>query len=129
MIAFTLYDPGSGRVLGGGSAANEAAAKTQAIIGGVAVLLKESLGQDWMVVGGELVQRPRIDGFGKSVIAANGIDETSMAVPAGATVKIDGTGHVIDDGELVLASLSPGVWTVEIDHWPYLPYRGIVTCV
>jgi hypothetical protein len=126
-VRFVLYEEASGRIVQSGFCApfdlhHQGGVGLSRLDGVAADLTKE------YVVGGWVIPRPVLSGFDRTNIIAGGVDAARMNVPPGCLVKIDGVEHIVDDGEIVLASAAPGVWRIDIDHWPYMPFTAEITC-
>jgi hypothetical protein len=84
--------------------------------------------------GTAIVPRPVLR-FDRSEIVANGSDRAILALREPFRVTVEGAGFEVDDPDgdgvyaLVLVSTMPAVYTVEIDHWPFLPFRAEITAL
>lgn len=77
---------------------------------------------------GEVKQRlPLPATISKLTIAADDGDEAVISgLPDPVTVTVDGVEHEVTGGVLTITSPMPAVYHVEIDPWPYLPWRAEV---
>lgn len=74
----------------------------------------------------KLVRRPKIDGA-DAQIAADGRDVVHYRFPAGARVSIDGEVYDLSDGDLEFSTDEPGIYIIEFDQWPHVPFTAKVT--
>jgi hypothetical protein len=118
---FTQYDPDTGRILAVGWTATSVFEEMQLQPGTHYLAAESRLAVDY-VLDGQIVERPVLAGFDKTSIAADGIDEAIMVLPEPMTVIIDGVGHALS-GSVELSADMPATYVIEIDHFPYLPFR------
>jgi hypothetical protein len=115
-----VYDEGTGRIEFIVTCATHATAELQAGGGkGVLVTGDGDGGTLFYCPGGVLTPRPTL-AFGRTTIAADGVDVATLAIPGAFTVTIDGAEYEIED-VLEIASAMPATYRVEVDHFPYLP--------
>lgn len=77
---------------------------------------------------GVVTPRPTLEGFDKTSIAPDGLDTATMIVPPGCVANVNGEDYVVDDGVLEIGSTYFGLYVVKIDHWPFMPFKEVVTC-
>ena len=76
----------------------------------------------------KLMLRPTIQCPPLTNVAANDTDLFTISnLPRPCIVSIDGIPYEIDDGKFEFTTSMPGVYVIEIDHFPYLPFRAEVT--
>lgn len=74
-----------------------------------------------------VLPRPELSGFDRTAVAAGEV--LTMTAPEGCVVIVDGTPYPPQSGgTLAIRFDHPGVYVVEIDHFPFLPFRAEITC-
>ena len=82
---------------------------------------------------GEVAARPILPGFDKLAIAADDLDQATLALDVPFAARIDGQAFEVaePDGEgnyvLALTSPMPAVYRVRVSLWPYRDYVAEVT--
>jgi hypothetical protein len=61
----------------------------------------------------------------KTAITANGVDAITLSgLPSPCGVKIGGTEYNVTDGVLEWSTLMPAAYSIEIEAFPYLDWKG-----
>lgn len=126
MEFFIVYDPATGKIYSHGYCPpDQVAIQAQPPH---EVIVVEDGDTDFdlhYVVEGERAARPAFPvDFDKTEILADDTDVATMSgLPQPCVVKVDGEEYIVSDGVLEISSPMPATYVVEIDHWPYLPYR------
>lgn len=128
MKTFTIYDPATGEIervqtdRSGRMTVEDFAAAGEA-----AIETAGDPGAQW-VSGGVVTERPTLPGFDKTSIAADGTDTAKLTgLPIPCTVVVDGDPITVEDGELWISSTTAATYAVEVEAFPFLPYRAEVT--
>jgi hypothetical protein len=69
----------------------------------------DAIHDEYFFKDGDLVKRPVISSL------------SSLPVPC--VVKVDGKPVTVEDGALELEGGTPGVYRIEINQWPYMPFE------
>ena len=82
-------------------------------------------GNHHYVSDGVVTDRPLLPvSVSKTEIEADDVDVAMIeGLPQPCTVKVDGIDYVVEEGVLEIGSPMPATYTIEIDHWPYLPFK------
>ena len=76
----------------------------------------------------ELAQRPKNEPLSRGSITADDIDTYRISdLPIPCIVNVDDQPYEIDDGEFEFSTSMPGTYVIDINHWPYMPFRAEVT--
>lgn len=127
MIDYILYSP-LGEIVSYGQAPSVDMALHQ-VRQNTNISFTKFRGEQYMIVNDEHVLRPVFESFDKTTINADGVDVATMNVPIGCEISINGISHTNDDGTLELVAKYPGEYTIEINHWPYMPFKQVITCL
>jgi hypothetical protein len=79
------------------------------------------------VVDREAVPRPLLPAaVSRQRVAADGMETAIISIRGVKRCKfrIDGIEHETTDGMIEISSPMPATYIVEIDHWPFLPWRA-----
>lgn len=123
IVPFVGYDPDTGRIIQIG-VCPAGDLEMQAI--GMSVLQGTADLELDYVVNGEVVRRPDLPGFDKLTIQADDTDAAVLDLGEPFVATIDGTDYEVVDGCLEITSPMPAIYEVEINHFPYLPYKAKV---
>lgn len=67
------------------------------------------------------VLKPKVS---KKSIDADGVDEVVFTeLPDPVNILIDGVAHTVVGGTLEFSALIKGTYVIEVDQWPYMPWR------
>lgn len=122
MKNFAHYDPTTGRILHAGSCA--ARDLPLQVRDGMEMLeTAEPVDFDTHFVnGGNVVLRPSFPDFDKTTIRADGVDFAVLnGLPNDVKILVDGRPVTVLDGRLEFASDMAGVYTVQVEGFPYRP--------
>ena len=123
-VFYVKYEANTGRIFSSGECLREALERQHT--GPHPYLITEEA-HGWetnYVSNGVVVPRPVFSGFNKTTVPADGKSVTKMTgIPEGCVVRIDGVEYTVDDGEIKLTFDTPGNYIVQIDHFPYMPFK------
>lgn len=121
MENFTIYEPTTGQILRSGACiASDLELQLQE---GEALVLGSSDDLTHYVLDGEIVDRPTFS-ISKTEIVADDVDEAVIAnLPDPVTITVDGVPYEVAGGTLAITSPMPAAYKIEIDHWPYRPFK------
>lgn len=122
---FTVYDPSTGKIIRHGFCAKEAI-RFQAMLGEAVIDRAPDDDQTQYIVNGEFATRPEVS-ISKTEIVADGVDVAVIDLGEPFVVVVNGETYEIEDGSLEFSTDMPGVYTLEIDHFPYMPFKQEVT--
>lgn len=128
MNQFSVYDLASGRVLWNGSCTQPEDIQLQVTEEWGVIEKTIDPQTHYIAPSGEELDRPSLEGFDKTAILADDADTAKIeGLPIPCVVRVDGIDYVVADGTFELTSSMPASYVVEIDHFPYLPFKQEIT--
>lgn len=128
MRDFVVFDPATGRIRRCGVTTGAVADQAEPPLRLIAAA--GSFCTDYVDIAASpprVLPRPELSGFDRTAVAAG--EALTMAAPEGCVVIVDGTPHPPQSGgTLAIRFDHPGVYVVEIDHFPFQPFRAEITC-
>lgn len=80
--------------------------------------------------GSKFSIRPVLTQFDKLQITSDGIDTSTLSnLPIPCVVYVDDSSIVVNDGVLELVADTPGEYEIEINHFPFRPFKQKVVAV
>ena len=126
MSNYTIYDPGTGKVLQSGTTSVISDASLLIPHPGMAVLRVTSVPNSDHIVGGAVVPLdPLPVTVDKVAIAADGTEELTISgIPDPTAVRTsDGAAYVVSDGEFIFTADQEGEYWIVLESPFYLKYK------
>lgn len=119
---FTVYDPVTGKINRvGGCRTGDLLLQVRE---GEALLPEAADGMTQYVLGDVITSRPTFT-FDREAIVADGIDEAILDdLPDPVSVTVDGVLYEVTGGSLKITSIMKATYVVEIDHFPWMPFKA-----